>query len=176
MYTCIEEGDGLSISLHHIKSHLRLDSNLEDDYLEKLIKTATKSIENYLQRSLILKTWKCLIPNQNSVTIHNIKLYHPPLFNILNVCEILSETEKRTIKRYTLTPHTHIPTLSVYGKSIEVTYKAGYGENYLNIPEPLQQAITLLVGEMFEKRVECVDVVNESVKFLLQPYRILPCL
>lgn len=176
MYSCIQRGDGLAISLHHVKSHLRLESSAEDAYLEKLIRVASESVENYLGRSLLLKIWRTVYQGKESENLCEIKLCYPPLFAISSVSELLHDGTKKELKRYILTPHVHMPKLSVYGKNIEVIYKCGYGENYLSIPEPIGQAITLLVGEMFEKRIECVEVISKAISFLLQPYRVMPCL
>jgi uncharacterized phiE125 gp8 family phage protein len=176
MYSCIQRGDGLAISLDHVKSHLRLESSSEDAFLEKLIRSASESVENYLRRSLLLKTWRTIYQGKESQTLCEINLCYPPIFAISSVSELLYDGTKRELKRYILTPHEHMPKLSVYGKNIEVIYKCGYGENYLSVPEPIGQAITLLVGEMFEKRIECVDVISQAISFLLQPYRVMSCL
>jgi uncharacterized phiE125 gp8 family phage protein len=165
------------ITLEHLKNHLRLTESHEDYYLESIIKAATSSVENYLQRSLLSKTFKLMHKNpvHSRSQMNVIDLLYPPLVTIVSVSEIFEGDERKLIRRYVLTPHGSRPSMSVYGGMIEVVYKTGYGEHADCIPFPIRHGVTLLAAEMYDKRVDSVDVLNSTVQFLLQPYRVMSC-
>ncbi len=180
MIDCLEVCDAHAITLEHLKNHLRIEGAFEDYYLEGLIKTATSAVENYLQRTLLLKTLRVVHQDRTSASrgcsaLQTIDLYYPPLVSIVSVNELLSNDGKGPIKRYTLTPSSLRPKMTVWGSVVEVVYKAGYGENSSNIPSPIRYAITLLTAEMYDKRVDVVEIVNPTIQFLLQPYRVMSC-
>lgn len=62
----IEAPLSLAVRLSDVKSYLRIETNNEDVLLKTLIKTATKIIENYLQRAIITQTWKLTKDNFTS--------------------------------------------------------------------------------------------------------------
>ncbi|MBX9976730.1 MAG: head-tail connector protein [Alphaproteobacteria bacterium] len=175
MIECLSTCDGYVITLEHLKNHLRLTESHEDYYLETIIKAATVAVENYLQRTLLQKTLRLTHSGDQGGQMHTIHLLYPPLLSIVSVNEILSNEERRLIKRYMLTPHGSKPYMSVYGGVVEIVYKAGYGEHADCIPFPIRHGVTLLAAEMYDKRVDCVDVLSTTVQFLLQPYRVMSC-
>ena len=175
-YECIQKGDGLAISLIHLKNHLRLENNFEEPFLEQVIKVASESIENYLGRSLLLKTWKCFAQATSGGNMMEVELCYPPLITIVSVTEVFQEDVRKPVKRYLLRPSAERPKLSVWAGAVEIIYKCGYGENYLAIPESLRHAITLIAGEMYEKRVDFQACLTPAIDFLLKPYRVMPCL
>ena len=155
MIDCIEESEGYVIPLEHLKNHLRLESSAEDNYLESIIKTATAAVENYVERTLLVKTWRILSHHlRKKETMHNVELYYPPLLHIVSVSEILSKEEKKSLKRYSVALNGSRPFLSVLAENVEIIYKAGYGEAGSSIPLPIRQAITLVAAEMYDKRVD----------------------
>jgi uncharacterized phiE125 gp8 family phage protein len=60
---------------------------------------------------------------------------------------------------------------------IQVQFEAGYGNTPENVPEPLRQAILMVVAELYEKRVSLNDnqkappTLNFRAFELVKPYR-----
>jgi len=177
MIECLEKGDGLAISLNHLKSHLRLESSEEDLYLEQLVRTAMDYCEKATQRTFLTKTYRRVyIPREEDQKLRTIDLFYPPLVNIQSVVHLGKGNKRDAVQRYMLTPSTYRPRISVWGNAIEITYKAGYGDKSNDIPDSLRQAITLIAAEMYEKRTESPDIHSKTVDLLIQPYKVRPCL
>jgi hypothetical protein len=60
MLTVLKPAEIEVVSLVEVKAHLRLDHSFEDDYLLMVIQAATQSVETYLGKSLISRTWQLL--------------------------------------------------------------------------------------------------------------------
>jgi uncharacterized phiE125 gp8 family phage protein len=66
------------------------------------------------------------------------------------------------------------PGRSTAGIELDVT--AGYGDTAVDIPEPLRQAIRLLLAHWYENRAivaEGSTALPASVEALIAPYRVL---
>lgn len=55
----------LPVKLDVVKEFIKIDDNLEDSLLKTMIGSATKSLEDYLNRSLITQTWVLTLDNFN---------------------------------------------------------------------------------------------------------------
>lgn len=177
--TCLERSDGYAITLEHLKQHLRLSHSLEDYYLEELIRVATESLEHYVQRSFLYKTFRVVsaLMWDGGSQLHKIHLAFPPLMDIKGVRDISCADKPIVMKRYMLTPSTHKPFLSVMGgRLIEVIYGAGYGRSSNDLPSPIRHSITMMAAMMYEKRIDADESLTPALKMLLQPYRVMPCL
>ena len=192
MIECIEHCKNLAITLSHLKQHLRMDhgeqgdfdANLpprgEDLYLDEVIRTATDMVENYTNRSILYKVWR-LIHRQDDhggggyqKKLHTFALPHPPFVNIIEIRDISTASKDGVvIKRYMLTPNGTVPVISVWNHAVEVVYRTGYGESPVQVPPALRQAITLIAGELYEKRVDHNIRIEGTLKTMLMPYRIV---
>lgn len=174
MHECIQAVDGYIVTLDHLKEHLRLTNADEDRYLEHLIKTAGVFVENYLERTLLLKTWRVRQGETGSLPIFRLIHLRPPIVSIVSANEINVDGSAHKIKRYMLTPNAMRPRINVWGSCVEFTYKSGYGETSSSIPLPIRQAALMLAAEMFVKRVDLIEAFsNATIKQLLQPYRVM---
>ncbi|MFQ6016771.1 MAG: hypothetical protein ACE5KF_01120 [Kiloniellaceae bacterium] len=65
-----------------------------------------------------------------------------------------------------------IPTRSANG--VEVQFKAGYGDTYADVPEPLRQGLLRLVAYLHENRGDCTDqaLAEAGAGQLWQRYRV----
>jgi uncharacterized phiE125 gp8 family phage protein len=63
--------------------------------------------------------------------------------------------------------------------AVTVTYAAGYGDNISDVPDPIRQAVLLMVGDMYAHR-ESIGVgtvayqLNLTAELLLSDYRVRP--
>lgn len=53
----------LAVKLSFVKEYLRIDTTNEDSFLKTLIKAATTSVEEHLERSLLTTSWKYTLDN-----------------------------------------------------------------------------------------------------------------
>jgi uncharacterized phiE125 gp8 family phage protein len=66
----------------------------------------------------------------------------------------------------------HEPEKPIAGIELDVT--AGYGDSAAAVPEPLRQAIRLLVARAYESRDRVEqDALPETVAALIAPYRVV---
>ncbi|GHT89212.1 hypothetical protein FACS1894113_3680 [Alphaproteobacteria bacterium] len=58
MNAIIEKLEFISLDIAVLKWHLRLESNLEDEYLSKIIDMATETFENETGKSILKKKYR----------------------------------------------------------------------------------------------------------------------
>jgi uncharacterized phiE125 gp8 family phage protein len=179
MLTLLKGSEIDVLSLAEVKAHLRLDHASEDDYLHTLIQATTVSVENYLGKSLISKTWKLVwhLPQGEVTELVKIFLPHPPLLEVVSVNKVFANDRKQQIKRYFLDMSYSLPKLvcaSSY-EPIEITYRAGYGDYPKHVPASIRQAILLKIADFYENRTtSCYEKTSNQenlFKELLAPYR-----
>lgn len=133
------------IDVLELKDHIRFHSN-DDLYLKRLIKSATTVIENITGRSFLTKTYK-FIGSGDGV----IELPYPPFVELI---EIQSLSPKQYLKRYKI-DETKVPTKIFFHaplKTLQIIYKAGYGDTKNMVPESIRHAVLTLCTSMHENR------------------------
>jgi len=175
------------VSLIEAKAHLRVTDSNSDTLISSLIKTARQHCENFTGRALASQTFELIMDSFPSV----IELPMPPVTSLIATdCGIKykdSDGVETTLASTEYIFYDSEPAVIVnaYGKSwptfipypigaVKVRYVAGYTTN---IPEPIKQAIMLLVGHLYENReaINIGNIINEvpfGVTTLLFPYRI----
>lgn len=161
------------MSLAEVKAQVRLDHAYEDEYLQRLIQTATTFVEDYIGRSLLEQTWRVIRREEGGVG--EVSLPYPPVLEILSVNTTLSGNKKKQLKGYHVTTNHQIPRLvmSDFYDALEVEYVAGFGKNPGDVPGPLRQAILMVVADWYENRGIEIVPVNNTVEVLLRPYKVM---
>lgn len=172
------------ITLAEVRQHLRLPEDVtEDDLLLGLVKTARVYCENYTRRALAEQT---LETYQNRFSgADPIVLPCPPLLSVVEIGftdstgqeTILSSSDYvvdadcepgRVLPAYGTT----WPVFTPYpATSVRIRFVAGNAA----IPEPIHQALLLLIGHWYENREAtgtAKDQTAFSVHALLAPYRV----
>jgi uncharacterized phiE125 gp8 family phage protein len=177
MLKTLETAEIQLVSLEEIKTHLRLEHCEEDQYLIHLIQTATDYIENYLNRSLIIK--KYMFVNQGIKRNDNffeIRIPKPNIINIESIFIIRGNVGRFLVKRYQLQDSDISPKLIVHkteDEFIEIIYQAGYGYYPKNVPSPIRHSILEIVSDLYENRgTERIER-SDFYKNLLKPYRVM---
>ena len=174
------------ISLADAKAHLRIDADDEDTLIAALIVAGRTLIERNLGLALITQGWSyfldhwpergCislpLLPVQavSAVTVHDEDGGASVLDADGYAVDVLSAPA-----RVTLTSATPSVVTRPFN-AFEVAFTAGYGDAASDVPQPIRQAVMLLVAHWFERR-EPVEFgagpqeVPAIVAGLLQPYR-----
>ena len=158
------------ISLTEVKSHLRLDTDDEDDLLNSLIAAATNLVEEYLGKTLIKKTWRIEESGDNANGLQEIVLPQGPLLKVLMVQRAMPNDIYTNI-RFVVKNHFSRPIIVFKSDlPVSVTYEAGYGYYPKDVPAPIRQALFTLVAHFYENRNGQLKM-SELVKTLLIPYR-----
>ena len=175
------------VSLAQAKAHLRVDSDAEDALIASLIITSRLHVEAALGLALLTQSWTWLIdawPDLGELRL--------PLRPIQSIGSVRVYDEAGVAQ--TLSPDTYsldgagAPARLVRGRGriwpppgrsangIEVALSAGFGDNPEDVPQPIRQAVLLLVAHWYEHR-EPLDLgaptapIPADVSQLLSPYR-----
>lgn len=167
------------VSLDEAKLHLRIDHSEEDALIAGLIGAARRHIEEtVLSRALITQTWELYLDRFPAKAI--IKLPRPPLQSVESIkytledgseatfsasnyiVDNVSEPGRIVLKRDASWPaDTLIPV-----NGVKVTFAAGYGDDPADVPDPIKQAMLLLIGDLYENREESIVVQGLQVQRL----------
>ena len=177
------------VLLDDIKTHLRVSENDEDTLISSLIIAARVHVEHILSRKMITQTWSFYLdqwPENDTISlplnpvqnISEIKIY-----DVQDVASVVAASDyyvdvSGDPARIIWLGGGARPHAGRVANGIEVRFTTGYGDNPNDVPEPLRQAITLLVSHWYERR-EPVEVgeqptqVPMMISSLLSPYRSL---
>jgi len=174
------------ISVAEAKAHLRIDADDEDALIASLIVAGRTLIERNLGLALVTQGWSyfldhwpergCislpLTPVQavSAVTVYDEDGGASVLDASSYAVDVLSAPARLTLTSATPSVGTRL------FNAFEVAFTAGYGDAASDVPQPVRQAVLLLVAHWFEHR-EPVEFgagpqqVPAIVAGLLQPYR-----
>ena len=175
------------VLLSDIKIHLRVSDNDEDTLITSLIAAARVHVEHLLSRKMITQSWSLYLdvwPENDTIilplnpvqSISDIRLYDAQdNVSVVNPADYYVDVSGDPARIIWLGSGAR-PRGGRIANGIEVRFNCGYGDNPGDVPEPLRQAITLLVTHWYERR-EPVEVgeqmlpVPMMIASLLSPYR-----
>lgn len=172
------------------KSQLRVDTTADDTLIGTLITAARAHVENHLRRALITQTWELVL---DAFPVGNtLRLPLPPLVSVTSIKYTDEDGNEGTFSSSAYEVDTDSTVGRVRLKSgetwpsetlaavngVRVRYVAGYGAASA-VPQPIKQAILLLIGTLYENRegtlvAQGVTVMDLpfGVEALLMPYRV----
>jgi len=173
------------VSLTEAKSHLKVDTNADDTYIESIIKAATQLSEEYTNRFFIdtvvtqyasdFKEIKTLFKSKVSEVTH-VKYYDSN-----NTLQTLSATVYDEQLNYEpaqiqLADGQSYPAFTKRNDAVEVKYTVGYGAAS-DVPEIIKQAILLTIGNFYANRESVivgrmVSELPQNSKWLLDTYKV----
>lgn len=174
------------LTVDEVKAHLRIDHCHEDMLLASLIASSRLHIEAALDLALISQSWSWTLDAWPDS--HVLEL---PLRPVHSVEAIRVAAENGT--KVQLSPDRFLvdgaifssriistsggwPQPSVPALGIEVAFTAGFGGEPSDVPQPIRQALLMLVAHWYEHR-EPVAIgtdaarIPDTVSALLMPYR-----
>lgn len=179
------------VSVEDAKTHLRIDHSADDSYIGSLITAALQYVERAeTNRALITQTWNYYLEAFPGGDVLELPL--PPLQSVTGVYYTPDGDSEATFSSANYTVDTDSEPGRVVLNSnaswpgdeleevngVRVEFVAGYGDSATDVPEPLRQAIRLIVAELYENREDVVIGAGNSVvpvpyssKMLLQNYR-----
>ena len=173
------------VSLTEAKSHLKVDTNADDTYIESIIKAATQLSEEYTNRFFIdtvvtqyasdFKEIETLFKSKVSAVTH-VKYYDSN-----NALQTLSATVYDEQLNYEpaqiqLADGQSYPAFTKRNDAVEVKYTVGYGAAS-DVPEIIKQAILLTIGNFYANRESVivgrmVSELPQNSKWLLDTYKV----
>ncbi len=167
------------VSLSDAKTHLRVDTESDDDQILALITAAREWCENYTQRTFVHTQWTMTL----DTFPWEIELPRPPVAvasgntatSITYAMEgggtaTLATSEYRVDRTsepgvirtvYAGTWPSHL----LDRNSISVTWWGGYGEDGTKVPKVVRAAILMLVAYWYERRLAADQVAATAVPF-----------
>lgn len=174
------------VTLAEVKRQRNIFSTDHDTELTRLITAARQYVERYLNRALISQTWDLYIdafPTQIIVPL-------PPLQSITTVKYYDTAGVQQTLSSalYTVVSQTSGPAvitpavdqswpdIQTRPNAVEVRFVAGYGAASTAVPEPIRQALFLLIGQWSENTEaslpQSLSEIPFGVRALLDTYRV----
>ncbi|MCB1522113.1 MAG: head-tail connector protein [Hyphomicrobiaceae bacterium] len=174
------------ITIEEAKAHLRIDGTSEDALIASLILTSRLHIEAALDLALVDQSWTLLLDRVPRSGI--VKVPISPLQSIDSIATIDREGLSTVVATETYTVDVasrpariafdaeRVPSSNARLNGIEITLTAGYGATAAEVPDPIRQALLLLVAHWYEHR-DPIEIgvpstaIPQSVNRLLHPYR-----
>ena len=174
------------ISLAEAKAHLRVDGDEEDALISSLILTSRLHIEAALGIALVTQSWRLVLdrwPKSASVpvpvhplqAVAEVRVFAadgtPDVVAAQSYIVDVASTPGRIIRAGASWPP---PGRAAGG--IEIDFTAGYGADATSVPQPIRQALLLLVAHWYEHR-DPIEIgaaetaIPQAVSRLLAPFR-----
>ena len=125
------------VTSEEVKAWLRIDSDDDDDIIERLIKSARQAVENYTSCSLIEKTIIC--------NVWLCELFELPYGPVRTITQV-SQAENM------ITDYSKIDGQFVKIYGISGLHKLTYTAGYTNVPNGLKEAILNEVAYRYQNR------------------------
>jgi uncharacterized phiE125 gp8 family phage protein len=156
----------VALPVTDFREHLRLGSGFADDglqnpVLESFLKAAMAAIEGRIGKALLVRQFLWTVTAWRDASAQALPL--APVSDILTV-KILDRSGAITVissGQYRLLKDTHRPRLAAtslvlpdipWGGSAEITFEAGYGPAWSDLPADLAQAVFLLAAHYYDNR------------------------
>ena len=176
------------VSLAEVKAHLRLDGTAEDALLASLILTSRLHIESALGLALISHDWSLKIdawPSDRVVIAPIRPLQEVTAIRVTGRGNSISELPLRecshrsgtSFPRIVLAGPVALPQPGSAVNSIEIAFRAGFGDTPSSVPAPIRHALLLLVSHWYEHR-DPIEIgtaearIPAAVSALLEPFAV----
>ena len=176
------------VSLAEAKAHLRIDGTAEDTLIGSLVVTSRLHVESALGLSLVTQGWSWLfdawprgrevkLPLRPVQSIAAVRLYDEAGDSAALAAETYlldgASSPARLVRQGALV----WPKPGRTANGIEIAFTSGYGDAATDVPEPIRQALRLLIAHWYEHRTPfevgpAATPPPDMVEQLLAPYRI----
>lgn len=170
------------------KTHMNVDFSTDDTYIGLLCTAAREYVEQITGRKLITQTWYGYLPTFPAKAYIEL-----PYGSLQSVTSVKYKNEGGTeytwaatnyivdvapaLGRIALNYNCSYPSYTPYPvNAVTVEFVCGYGTAGDNVPGPINQAIKILIADMYELRESSVIGVSVSridmIDRMLMPYRL----
>jgi uncharacterized phiE125 gp8 family phage protein len=171
------------LSLQEAKNWLRIDTNLEDTLVQALVTSARVVIEAHAGVQMITQSWRIVMDRWPQAWPMPLPLR--PLISVeaVRIIDDIGAAESLPSTEYILDlagmhPRLHFsiqpppPGRPLAG--IEIDVISGFGPAAMDVPEPLRQAVRVLLARWYENRGDAADdaqAIPKSVAALVSAWR-----
>ena len=147
------------VSLDDAKLHLRVDGNVEDDYIEALVGSCVDYAQKYTGLELLQSTWTC-----NAREWNTFRMFKTPVQSVQSIKYFDKDNNEQTLAstEYYVTIENGCTKIefkeSVYGielyekpNAIVISLTAGFAGVSV-IPKSIIAGIKLMLGHLYENR------------------------
>lgn len=166
MLTELTQVSGAALPVQALKDHLRLgtgfsDDGLQDGLVESYLRSAMVAIEGRIGKALLARSYKLALQDWREMGEQPLPV--APVTAVLAV-ELVDAADAVTVVdagRYRLVRDMQRPKLIASGLlfpnvptggRIEISFAAGFGAAWGDVPADLAQAVLLLAAEFYENR------------------------
>ncbi len=173
------------LPLDEVKAFLRVEHNDDDELIAALIAGSRIHVEAQTRRALITQAWRISAdnwPEDGRLPIRPAPLRELTAARVYDFngaardIDIQAFVPDKGASALAFAPWA-LPAPGRIAAGIELDVTVGYGDSALDVPEPLRQAIRLLVAHWYENRglatLGTVTVLPSTVAALIAPYRML---
>jgi len=146
------------------KEHARISTDADDDYIDNLIKSVRRQVEQITGRALMTQTWIYYMDAWPAEDY--FKLPYPPLQSVTSVKYLESDATVSTMSSGEYIVDTDSEPGRVvldYGESwpsetllpsnpIYTEFVCGYGDDKLDVPDDIRHAMLMLCSHYYEMR------------------------
>lgn len=173
------------LSLAEAKAFMRVEHADDDDVIGALIAASRIHIEAQTRRALMTQSWRITLdawPADGRLPIRpaplreltSVRVYDSGgVAHAVDGQSFVVDTSASTL---VFAPWA-LPSPGRLAAGIEVDVVVGYGDAAADVPEPLRQAIRLLIAHWYENRglaaVGTVTILPTTIAALIAPYRML---
>jgi uncharacterized phiE125 gp8 family phage protein len=173
------------LSLAAAKDFLRVEHADDDDVIAALIASARIHVEAQTRRALVTQGWRIALdqwPAEGRIAVRPAPLQS---LDAARVRDADSDAQTLDLQGFVIDTAGSalafapwaLPQPGRSAAGIELDVTCGYGDVAADVPEPLRQAIRLLVGHWYDNRglaaPGAVTVLPSTVAALIAPYRML---
>lgn len=161
------------ISVAELKTHCRIDTDAEDDYISALISAATQDTQAVQWRQFVNATYTLTLSAFPSCGY--IELPRPPLSSITSIKYLDTNGTQQTWDaanyrmdkscepgRICLAYNVSWPTIRSQSNAVEIIYVAGFGAAGSNVPEIHRHAIRFKAAHWYENREPVINGVSTA--------------
>jgi len=172
------------LTLDETKLHLRVDGDDEDTLITGLIQAARMQAETITSRAFITQTWDLFLDAFpcGSNEVLEIPLGQLQSVEYVKYLDTLGVQQTWASGNYQVDNATEparlLPVYGVYYpwtspatlNAVNVRFTCGYGDADNDVPQPIRQAMLLMIGSWYENR-ESTQVIPDVARLLLGSYK-----
>ncbi|HEY0301746.1 MAG TPA: head-tail connector protein [Rhizomicrobium sp.] len=173
------------LSLAEARAFLRVEHAADDDVIGALVSASRIHIEAQTRRALVTQDWRITLdawPADGRLPVRPAPLQELTAAHVLDAAgvahavDIQSFVADRSASELAFAPWA-LASPGRLAAGIALDVRVGYGDAAADVPEPLRQAVRLLVAHWYENRglaaVGTVTILPTTVAALIAPYRML---
>lgn len=177
-----------ALPLQAFKEHLRLgtgfgDDTSQDPLLESLLRAAMAAVEAWTSKALVSRNFSWTLQCWREAQGQALPLAPVSSLVSVKITDKLGWEEAVSPTTYRLQPDTHRPLLMATGSalprvpvggSVEITFTAGFGPAWQDVPPDIAQAVLVLAAHYYEYRHEMQSnggVIPYAVSALIERWR-----